>query len=144
MESKTFGRRGLNTRAGVAVNATARGLRSEGLTDGGAVSRSMSVVSEQSSAFDQVPLLTIALAIAFFIGYAIQARLAFRVQNDGKFDLSSLMATGAVGYDLVFLKGEWWRIFLAPLLHASISHQIGNTVALVVAGFRLEPMVGRA
>lgn len=144
MESKTFGRRGLNTRASVAANAPARGLRSERLTDNASIARSTSVLSEQASTFDQVPLVTIALAIAFFIGYAMQARLALRVQTDGKFDLSSLVAMGAVGYNQVVLKGEWWRIFLAPLLHASISHQIGNTVALVVAGFRLEPMVGRA
>lgn len=38
--------------------------------------------------------------------------------------------------------GEFWRLFTAPLLHASPAHLVGNLVALLVAGSMLEPMVG--
>ena len=53
-----------------------------------------------------------------------------------------LVAMGGVDGKLVFTDHEWWRVFTAPLLHASPSHIIGNTIALLFAGFILEPIVG--
>ena len=57
--------------------------------------------------------------------------------------LHSLLAFGATSRDLVVGSGQWWRIALAPILHASTSHVVGNSFALAFVGFRLEPMIGR-
>jgi membrane associated rhomboid family serine protease len=54
-----------------------------------------------------------------------------------------LIAFGATSRDLVVGGHEWWRIGLAPLLHASPSHFLGNSVALFFVGIRLEPTIGR-
>lgn len=53
------------------------------------------------------------------------------------------VAFGGVGPHFVLDEKEWWRIFTAPFLHGSLSHLIGNTVALVFAGIALERMLGR-
>jgi membrane associated rhomboid family serine protease len=55
----------------------------------------------------------------------------------------SLIAFGATSRDLVVGSGQLWRIALAPILHASTSHIVGNSFALAFVGFRLEPMIGR-
>lgn len=53
------------------------------------------------------------------------------------------VAFGGVGPHFVFGEKEWWRIFVAPFLHGSLSHLIGNAVALIFAGIALERMLGR-
>ena len=97
-----------------------------------------------SAVLDYIPIVTMSLIILFVLGYGYQHKIAFDIDSDGSLSLQSLIAQGAVGYDLVFRQGEWWRVFLAPLLHSSLSHQIGNCIALFFVGFRLEAMVGRA
>lgn len=91
----------------------------------------------------RIPFFTFALLLTFFIGFAFQQRVAFTANAKGNFDTTSLIAMGAASYDLVVVQGDWWRIFLAPLLHGSPSHLSGNATALLIAGFRLEPMLGR-
>ena len=49
---------------------------------------------------------------------------------------------GAVDGKLVLSSGEWWRLFTAPLLHANLSHLVGNAIALFFAGLILEPLIG--
>jgi membrane associated rhomboid family serine protease len=55
-----------------------------------------------------------------------------------------LLAYGGASYDRVVDGGEWWRLFLAPLLHQSLGHLLGNCVALLFVGWRLEMLIGRA
>lgn len=55
-----------------------------------------------------------------------------------------LIAMGGVDGKLVFSAGEWWRLFTAPLLHASLPHIVGNSIALFFAGLILEPIIGAA
>lgn len=143
MTVQTFGRRGSTSQSGATLTSTRQVQLPSGSRSDPLVPVRASTAIDMPSAFDGIPFLTLLLAVGFFAGYALQHHLAFHIGPDGTFDLKSLIATGAVSYDLVFLKGEWWRIFLAPLLHGGISHQLGNTFALCLAGFRLEPMVGR-
>jgi membrane associated rhomboid family serine protease len=75
--------------------------------------------------------------------YGVEKYLAFDIGTDGDLSIQSLVAFGAVSRDLVVGSWEWWRIGLAPLLHASASHLIGNCFALFFVGLRLEPMIGR-
>ena len=54
------------------------------------------------------------------------------------------MALGAVDGQLVFGAQEWWRVFTAPLLHGSLMHLMGNSIALFFAGACLESLIGAA
>jgi rhomboid protease GluP len=76
--------------------------------------------------------------------FAAERRLAFDIDRNGQISLESLIAFGGASYDRIVGAGEWWRLFLAPLLHASYSHVIGNCIALFFVGLRLESMIGRA
>ncbi len=58
--------------------------------------------------------------------------------------LATLQALGGVDRMLVLTQGEWYRLFTAPLLHADFTHILFNGIALVMAGFLLERLVGRA
>ncbi len=90
-----------------------------------------------------IPLLTAGLILLLLIVFSVETRVAFDAGRDGKLSLLSLIAFGAISHDLVVGSGEWWRIGLAPLLHASTIHLAGNCVALFFVGWRLEPMIGR-
>lgn len=90
-----------------------------------------------------IPFLTIGLIFGLLLIFALQRSLAIDVARDGSLDVRSLIAYGATSYDLVVGRGEWWRIGLAPLLHGSDWHLIGNCIALFIVGVRLEPLIGR-
>jgi membrane associated rhomboid family serine protease len=89
-----------------------------------------------------IPLLTAGLIAFLVLVYALELHFAFDVR-DGSLSLRSLIAFGAVSHDLVIGSNQWWRIALAPILHASTSHIVGNSIALFFVGIRLEPMIGR-
>jgi rhomboid protease GluP len=58
--------------------------------------------------------------------------------------LDTLVALGGIGRALVFEHGQWWRIFTAPLMHGSVSHLVSNAIGLLLAGWLLETLIGRA
>jgi membrane associated rhomboid family serine protease len=90
-----------------------------------------------------IPFLTAGLIAFLALIFWLELHFAFDIGKDGNLSVRSLIAFGAVSRDLVVGSGQWWRIALAPLLHASMSHIIGNSVALFFVGVRLEPMIGR-
>ena len=90
-----------------------------------------------------IPFLTIGLVFFLTLIFALERNLAIDLHRDGSLNVRSLIAYGAVSRDLVVGAGEWWRIGLAPLLHGSTSHLIGNSIALFIVGVRLEPLIGR-
>jgi membrane associated rhomboid family serine protease len=90
-----------------------------------------------------IPFLTLGLIIFLALVFMLERRFAFDVGSGSELSLRSLIALGATSRDLVVGSGQWWRIALAPILHASTSHIIGNSFALAFIGFRLEPMIGR-
>jgi rhomboid protease GluP len=57
--------------------------------------------------------------------------------------LSTIFALGVLSRDAVTVAGEWYRLFTAPLLHASTAHLAGNGIALVFGGWVLEVLLGR-
>ena len=81
-----------------------------------------------------IPFLTIGLIFGLMVIFALQRSLTIDIGRDGSLDVRSLIAQGASGYDLVVGRNEWWRIGLAPLLHGSQGHLIGNCVALFIVG----------
>ena len=90
-----------------------------------------------------IPFLTVGMIVILLLIYAFERKLAIDIGKDGDLNLRSLIAYGATSRDLVVGAAEWWRIGLAPLLHASSSHVFGNCIALFFVGIRLEPMIGR-
>jgi membrane associated rhomboid family serine protease len=94
---------------------------------------------------DRFPLMTIAITTALLvIFYGVEQRYAFSMGVNGDLDYESLLAMGgASGYRVVD-RGEWWRVFLAPVLHLSPLHVISNCIAMLLVGFRLEAIIGRA
>ena len=57
--------------------------------------------------------------------------------------VATLLAFGGLMRRLVLI-GEWYRLFTAPLLHTGFEHILLNAVALALAGYTLEPLIGRA
>jgi rhomboid protease GluP len=144
MATKTFGRRGaappvpsplLRPTTTVAVPAAA-------LDQGAGPPVSEATILEKSLIVD-IPLLTAALIVLLMVIFGVERHLAFDIGKDGNLSVRSLVAFGAISYDLVVGSGEWWRIGLASLLHASAWHLAGNCFALFFVGMRLEPMIGR-
>ena len=144
MTTKTFGRRGAaqqiarplppsNTTAAVQTDAPDQWSDAQAF-EGHVVEKSL---------IADLPLLTAGLIVFLMLIFALEKRLAFDIGKDGNLSVQSLVAFGAVSYDLVVGSGQWWRIALAPLLHASAWHLAGNCFALFFVGMRLEPMIGR-
>src|SRR5262249_61664854 len=92
---------------------------------------------------DDIALLTGGLIVFLMLIFWLETRYAFDIGKDGNLSVHSLIAFGATSRDLVVGGHEWWRLGLAPLLHASASHFFGNSVALFFVGIRLEPTIGR-
>jgi membrane associated rhomboid family serine protease len=154
MTTKTFGRRGaapgaapripsplLRPTTTVAVPAAAA-APAAALDQASSPPVLEETIPERSLIAD-LPLLTAGLILLLMVIFALEKHLAFDIDKGGHLSVQSLIAFGAVSRDLVVGSGEWWRIALAPLLHASAWHLVGNCFALFFVGMRLEPMVGR-
>ncbi|WP_245316614.1 rhomboid family intramembrane serine protease [Bradyrhizobium manausense] len=143
MATNTFGRRG------VVAPPSRASFQSVAAPAAPAVMRDDDESASESSLFrdnkflSDIPFLTIGLIFCLMVIFALQRSLAVDIGRDGSLDVRSLIAQGASGYDLVVGKNEWWRIGLAPLLHGSQWHLIGNCVALFIVGVRLESLIGR-
>ena len=61
-----------------------------------------------------------------------------------RFSVRSLLALGGLNRSIVTSGGEWYRLLTAPLLHFDLTHIVVNGIALLIAGFLLERLVGRA
>jgi len=144
METRTFGRRGVVVQA-VAPTTFAPRQTAAPLEDvRPAEARVLELHPAERSLADNLPIMTVGLILFLLMIFGVQQRLAFDVGKGGELSLESLIACGAVSYDRLIGSGEWWRAFLAPLLHGSTSHVLGNCFALFFIGMRLEPMIGRA
>jgi rhomboid protease GluP len=91
------------------------------------------------------PWLTCAMLLGLIAVFV--AEQFFAVTPPGRLSSASLLtlrALGGLNRVAVIDHGEWYRIVTAPLLHADITHLIGNGIALLLAGLTLERLVGRA
>ena len=98
---------------------------------------------EGQSLLAAIPILTAALVIFLLLAFGLESKLAFDIGRGGEVSLESIRALGGVSYDLVIGEGQWWRVFLAPCLHANDMHLLGNCFAAFMVGAKLEPIVGR-
>ncbi len=101
-------------------------------------------IAAQFAAPSRVPYLTFGL-IAILM-------LVFRTEKIPALDLSQLLvpntqwllAAGGLSGSAVFGNGEWWRVFTAPVLHDGFLDLLSNIVALLIAGWIFERLIGRA
>jgi rhomboid protease GluP len=88
-----------------------------------------------------IPIVTPLLIVVLCCIFALQLQHA-----PGHFGMSlsgrTLAAQGALEGDHIFRAGEWWRLFTAPWMHASLEHLVGNLIVLGIVGIMLEPLIG--
>jgi rhomboid protease GluP len=125
-----FGRRGLAPAADIARPAPAER----------AVSAPVPASIEVTKTW---PIFTFGLAGLLAAIYWLELHFSIDPMPQLAVSVRDSVAFGGVGPHFVFDEKEWWRIFTAPFLHGSLSHLIGNTVALIFAGIALERMLGR-
>src|SRR5690348_8301171 len=94
--------------------------------------------SRPPSTSPSFPLMT-ACVIAMLAGIFMLER---SVSGGTEPTVVTLTALGGLSSKLV-AAGEWWRAMSATILHAGVSHMVGNAIGLYVAGRILENMVGR-
>jgi rhomboid protease GluP len=91
------------------------------------------------------PWLTITLLGALIAAFVLEQKYAIGPHGPlMRPSLATLQAMGALSGEAVRNHGEWYRLFTATMLHANLTHLIGNCVALFMAGYVLENLVGRA
>jgi len=91
------------------------------------------------------PWLTFALLGGLVAMFVLEQSLAIGPQGPWlRPSLATVQALGALSGEAVLTHGEWYRLFMAPLLHANVWHLIGNGTALFMAGYVLENLAGRA
>jgi rhomboid protease GluP len=91
------------------------------------------------------PWLTAAMIVMLAAIFA--AEIAFGVGGTDRLKqptVATLIAFGGLMGKLVVESGEWFRMLTAPLLHGGFEHIVLNAIALGLAGYVLEPMIGRA
>jgi rhomboid protease GluP len=99
------------------------------------------MIQESTGAWQ--PLFTYAMVGLLVLIYLLERKFAFEIGKSGAPNLLSIEAMGGASYNGVVGQGQWWRIFLAPLLHSTVSHLIGNCMSLLLVGMALEKTLGR-
>jgi rhomboid protease GluP len=95
--------------------------------------------SEAAAIFPYVTAGLTALLLAIFI-----AELGGPTWSNigaGSRSVQTLVQFGGV-FRVAVERGEWWRVFSAPLLHASFAHLLLNCASLWIVGVRFERYVG--
>lgn len=100
------------------------------------------VLPENSGA----PLATLAL-LTVLIGLFVIQQFA-QVGESGAgilgINVGSLFALGGMNAPAVLAEGDWYRLLSAPLLHGDAVHLVFNCIALGLAAYLLETLVGKA
>jgi len=90
-----------------------------------------------------VPWLTFALLVVLIGVFVLENSFPVTPAVRHTPSLQTLIAMGALDHAAILSRGEWYRLFTAPLLHANVAHLAGNGVALLLGGWLLERLVGR-
>jgi rhomboid protease GluP len=91
----------------------------------------------------RTPWLT--FAILALLAAVFAAELAFAIEPTRGFlepGARTLLALGGLQYAATVGSDEWYRMFLAPLMHTGALHLLFNGIALYVAGRILESAIG--
>lgn len=91
------------------------------------------------------PWLSFVIAALLVAVYGLQ--IVFAVAPGGRilgFDTQTLFALGGLNPASVFDNGEWYRLATAVVLHGGLLHLLFNLIALLLAGFSAERLMGSA
>jgi membrane associated rhomboid family serine protease len=88
------------------------------------------------------PWLTYALLALLAIVYVCELQFAVNANKDGAPSVLTLAYLGGTIGNRIWINGEWWRLFTAPFLHASVLHILMNSLVLWIAGTALEKLMG--
>ncbi len=89
----------------------------------------------------RVPWLSIGLVL--LLGAVFVAERQWPVAASGEFGTRTLLTLGAMNPGRV-QAGEWYRLLTATVLHVSPEHLLFNSLALLIAGWQMEAVLGRA
>ncbi len=89
-----------------------------------------------------VPLATILLLVGFVTFYLVELRLAPGGEDIGSNPMAEILMGGLTGS--LARAGQWYRLLSSAFLHANAQHLIGNAMAMGLAGYALERIVGHA
>ncbi|NVJ28294.1 rhomboid family intramembrane serine protease [Myxococcus sp. AM011] len=100
---------------------------------------------EVAEAPERAPVLTVALLVSLALAFAAEQLFAVGAPGTGLLapGIETLVALGGLSSRLVLEHGQWWRLFLAPLLHGDLIHLLLNGFCLWFGATVLESMVGR-
>ena len=135
--TRTFGKRGTVKHAPSAAGKPKEVVR-------GAAAPVFGHPMVQESTIAWQPVLIYGMLGLLVVIYIFERMFAFETDKSGAPSLFSIEAMGGASYNFIVGQGQWWRICLAPLLHSTLSHLIGNCVSLLLVGVVLEKTVGRA
>ncbi|MFY2556256.1 rhomboid family intramembrane serine protease [Corallococcus terminator] len=101
---------------------------------------------EVAEAPERKPVLTVALLTVLALAFAAEHLFAVGPSGAGLLapGIQTLVELGGLNSGLVLEHGQWWRMFLAPLLHGDLIHLVLNGFCLWFGSMMLESMVGRA
>jgi rhomboid protease GluP len=91
----------------------------------------------------KLPWLTLALLVVLVAIFVVENILSPATSIMAGPSVRTLLAMGGLSRTAVLSDGEWYRLFTAPLLHASLFHILSNGLALLLGGTPLERLVGR-
>jgi rhomboid protease GluP len=91
----------------------------------------------------KLPWLTFFLLTVLVVIFVLENLFAVTPSVRSDPTIATLFAFGALSKKAILSGEQWYRLFTAPLLHASVAHIVGNGAALLMGGWLLERFVGR-
>jgi rhomboid protease GluP len=99
--------------------------------------------SSPTTSTSRIPYLSLAIFVLLCTVYG--SEIAFDLNNTWGIlapSRNTVIALGGLSGRMVGL-GEWWRLFTGPLLHPNLVLLVVSGLLLFLAGYFLEPLVGR-
>lgn len=91
------------------------------------------------------PWVTFGVLAVLFIMFGVEQWLDGDARGSRHgFSVMTLTILGGLERGLVVQQGQWYRLMMAPLLHADFLHILLNGAALLLAGYLVERLVGHA
>jgi membrane associated rhomboid family serine protease len=111
---------------------------------GAAVAAAAPIVEPVPVAVPRIGFGALTLALMAVLTVIFLCELRFSGSGGAAVNDHYFIALGGLGWNFFAGHHEWWRFFTAPWLHADAGHITGNGIALVITGWMLERLIGRA
>ena len=84
----------------------------------------------------RIPPATVGILVVLIVVFVLEVATGALGSRQGVIRAGALTRAGVAA-------GEWWRLVSAVVLHGSVSHLVGNAIALLVLGMMCEHAFGR-